>query len=175
MRPFWKCLIIKKTLVRTKLKFYSFWKNLCLIFIFGSVGPKSKNPNKFTFLNFLILNETILEMPYCQLNFGKNRLEILALGGGFEADFHIWAHWPRIKKKSLNPMFLKYKGFFVKFLICAYWAKKVIVLTIWFSMLVTVFTISLDFQNRYIFFKTLFARTFYHAVCNISYIRDYNF
>ena len=39
-----------------------------------------------------------------------------------------------------------YISFFVKFLICAYWAKKVIVLTIWFSMLVTVFTISLDFK-----------------------------
>ena len=33
-------------------------------------------------------------------------------------------------------------------------------------MLFTVFIISLDFQNMHIFFKTIFVRTFYHAVCN---------
>ena len=84
MRPFWKCLIVIKTLVRTKLKFYPFWKNLDLISIFGPVGPKSKNPHEFSSLNFMF-NETILEMPY-QLNFGKNRLEIFFffLDGGLE-------------------------------------------------------------------------------------------
>ena len=60
---------------------------------------------------------------------------------------------------------------FVKF-ICAYWAKNVTVLTIWVSMFFTVFTISLDFQNMYISFKTIFVRTFYHAVCNTFNIRD---
>ena len=45
-----------------------------------------------------MLNKTILEMPYCQLNFGKNKLEILPFGGGLGADLHIWAHWPKIKK-----------------------------------------------------------------------------
>ena len=28
-----------------------------------------------------MLSETILEMPYCKLNLGKNKLEILPLGG----------------------------------------------------------------------------------------------
>ena len=31
-----------------------------------------------------MLNKTILEMPYCQLNFGKNKLEILPFGGALE-------------------------------------------------------------------------------------------
>ena len=68
-----------------------------LISIFGPVGPKSKNPHEFSSLNFMF-NETILEMPY-QLNFGKNRLEILSFffGWGLGADFHIWAHGPKIK------------------------------------------------------------------------------
>ena len=38
---------------------------------------------------------------------------------------------------------------FVKFLICEYWAKNVTVLTVWVSMLFKVFTISLDFENRF--------------------------
>ena len=83
MRPFWKCLTVIKTLVRTKLKFYPFWKNWGLIYIFGSFGPKSKNPHKFSSLNFIMLNETILEMPYYQLNFGKN-LKFYLFGGALE-------------------------------------------------------------------------------------------
>ena len=35
-----KCLIVSKTLVRTKLKFYPFWENWGLISIFGPIGPK---------------------------------------------------------------------------------------------------------------------------------------
>ena len=31
-----------------------------------------------------MLNETILEMPYCQLNFGKKKLEILPFWGALE-------------------------------------------------------------------------------------------
>ena len=38
---------------------------------------------------------------------------------------------------------------FVKFLICEYWTKNVTVLTVWVSMLFKVFTISLDFENRF--------------------------
>ena len=75
--PFWKCLIVSKTLVRTKLKCYPFWENWGLISIFGPFGPKSKSLHKFSSLNFLMLNEIIFEMPYCLLNFGKKRLEIL--------------------------------------------------------------------------------------------------
>ena len=36
-----------------------------------------------------MLNETILEMPYCQLNYGKNKLEVILFGGGLRADFDI--------------------------------------------------------------------------------------
>ena len=50
-----------------------------------------------------------------------------------------------------NLMFLRYM-FFVKFLIYAYWADNVTVLTISVSLLFTVFTISLNFQNMHIFF-----------------------
>ena len=85
---------------RTKLKFYPFGENWDLIFMFGSVGPKSKNVDKFNFLNLLMLNETILEMSYFKLNFGKNKLEISPFSGGkgwkFGADFHIRVHWPKI-------------------------------------------------------------------------------
>ena len=57
-----------------------------------------------------------------------------------------------------NPMFLKYK-FFVKFLICAYWVKKInsshnLILRVGYNIYYF-----LGFQNRCIFFKTLFART----------------
>ena len=49
-----------------------------LISIFGPVGPKlEKSINKFSSLNLLMLNETTLEMCYFQLNFGKNKIEML--------------------------------------------------------------------------------------------------
>ena len=98
MRPSRKCLIVSKTLVRTKLKFHPFWRNWGLISIFGPIGAKSKNPHKFSSLNLLMYSETILEMPYCQLNFGKNRPGILPFWGALGPDFHIWVHWPKIKK-----------------------------------------------------------------------------
>ena len=72
--------------------------NCCLLSLFGPITPKSKNSHKFNSFNLLMLNETILEMPYCQLNFGKNKLEIFTFGEGLGADFHIWAHWPKIEK-----------------------------------------------------------------------------
>ena len=78
MRPFWKCLIVTKT--RTKLKFYPFGVNWGLLSIFGSIAPKSKNPHKFNSLNLLMFNETILEMPYCQLK-KKKTLPFYLLGG----------------------------------------------------------------------------------------------
>ena len=31
-----------------------------------------------------MLNETILEMPYCQLKYGKNKLEVILFGGALE-------------------------------------------------------------------------------------------
>ena len=98
MRSFWKCFIVSKTLIRTKLKFYFLWGNWGLIFILGPLSLKSKNPHKFNSLNLLMLNDTILEMPYCQLNFGKKKLENIPFLGDLGADFHIWAHWPKIKK-----------------------------------------------------------------------------
>ena len=45
-----------------------------------------------------MLHEEILEMAYCQLNFGKDKLETLPIWKGLGADFHIWVHWPKIKK-----------------------------------------------------------------------------
>ena len=69
-----------------------------------------------------------------------------------------------------NPIFLKNK-FFVKFTICACWTKNATVLTICPSMLFTVCTISLYFQNTYIFLKMFLVKTYY-IVCNIFNIRD---
>ena len=63
--------------MRSFWKFHLFGGNWGLISIFGAIDPKSKNLHKFSSLNFFMLNETILEIPYCQLNFGKARLEIL--------------------------------------------------------------------------------------------------
>ena len=127
----------------------------------------------------------------------KIKLKFYLLGG-LGADFRIWTHWPKKKGHKLRHcgllavlntlLALSYPGgkyydkkscflniCFVKFLICPYWAKNLTVLTVWLSMLFTIFTISLDFQNMYIFFKTFFVRTFYHAVCNIFNIRDFKF
>ena len=39
-----------------------------------------------------MLNETFLEMPYCQKNFGKNKIEILLFLEELVPDFHIWVH-----------------------------------------------------------------------------------
>ena len=64
------------------------------------------------------------------------------------------------------------KPIFLKRLIYAYWTKNITVLTIGVSTLCAAFTISLDFKNMYIFFKTFFVRTFYHAICNIFNTRD---
>ena len=149
MKPFWKCLIISKTLVRTKLKFYPFGVNWGLLSIFGPITPKSKNPHKFNSLNLLMLNETILEMPYCQLNFGKKKKTWnFTFLGSLGADFHIWVHWPKIKKMPqietlwsswsvkylVSPLLPRRKRLWqenlcfldiclVKFLICAYYAS----------------------------------------------------
>ena len=49
-----------------------------------------------------MLNETILEMPYFQLKFGKNKLEVIPFWGNLGADFHIWDHWPKIEQNAIN-------------------------------------------------------------------------
>ena len=64
-----------------KIDTLPYFGELCLIFIFVPISPKSKNQHKFNYLNLLMLNETILEMPYGQLNFGKNNLKLYLLGG----------------------------------------------------------------------------------------------
>ena len=151
---FYSCLILpigaklEKSTKFTKLQFYPFGVNWGLLSIFGPITPKSKNPHKFNYLNLFMLNETILEIPVklCQLNFGKNKLEIiLSFWGGLGADFHIWVHWPKIKKRPqierlwyswsvkylADPLLPMRKRLwqdilcflnicFVKFLICAY-------------------------------------------------------
>ena len=45
-----------------------------------------------------MLNETILEMSYYQLNFGKNKIEILPFLWELGPNFHIQASWPKIEK-----------------------------------------------------------------------------
>ena len=67
-----------------KIDTLPYFGELCLIFIFVPISPKSKNQHKFNYLNLLMLNETILEMPYCQLNFDKNNLEVIPLWGAWE-------------------------------------------------------------------------------------------
>ena len=107
MTPFWKCVIVSKTLVRRKLKFYPFGVNWGPLFIFGPITPKSKIPRKFNSLNllmvtlnFLMVNETILKMPFklYQLNFGKNKLEILPFWRALELISIIGPTGPKLKK-----------------------------------------------------------------------------
>ena len=47
-----------------------------------------------------MLNETILEMSYCQWNFGKDKIEILPFWGELGPTFCIWVHYPKIKKPT---------------------------------------------------------------------------
>ena len=61
IKPFWRCLIVSKTLVRTNLKFYPFGGNWGVNSIFGLTGPKSKKPHKFSALNLFMVIETILD------------------------------------------------------------------------------------------------------------------
>ena len=49
-----------------------------------------------------MVNETISEMPYCQFNFGKNKLEVITFWGNLGGDLHIWDHWPKIEKNAIN-------------------------------------------------------------------------
>ena len=80
MRPFWKCLIVSKTLVRKKLKFHPFRVNWGPTFHIWAHYPKIKKiKKKFDSLNLLMLNETILEMPHCQLNCGEDKLGLLGV------------------------------------------------------------------------------------------------
>ena len=85
-----------------KIDTLPFFGELCLISIFVPISPKMKNQHKFNYLNLLMLNETILEMPYFQLKFGKNKLEVIPFWGNLGADFHIWDHWPEIEKNAIN-------------------------------------------------------------------------
>ena len=62
---------------KNKIVILPFLEELGLISLFEPISQKSKNQHKFSPLNFLMLNKTILEIPYCQLNFDKNKLEIL--------------------------------------------------------------------------------------------------
>ena len=55
--------------------------------------------------------------------------------------------------------------FLQKFLICAYWADNATDLTIWVSLLFTVFTISLNFQNMHIFFLKRFLSELFIILC----------
>ena len=172
--------------------------NWGLFSIFGRITSKQKHPHKFNSGKLLMLSETILEMSYCQLNFGKNKLKILRFWGEGTWNWFpylgplaqnkerlqietLWSSWS--VKCLVSPLLPRRKRLwqevlwflnicFVKFLICPYWAKNVTVLTVWVSVSFTVFTISLDFQNMYIFFQSFFVRTFYHAVCNIFNIRN---
>ena len=62
---FLKMSYCHKNFGKNKIEILPFLEDWGLISIFGPVGPKSKNPHMFSSLNFLMLNETILEMPYC--------------------------------------------------------------------------------------------------------------
>ena len=136
------------------------------------ISPKMKNRHKFNYLNLLMVNETILEMPYCQFNFGKNKLEVITFWGNLGGDTYL-GPLARNRKECHK---LRYYGlFWVLNTLLAFsyqGGENVTVLTIWAPMLFTVFIISLDLQNMYIFFKTFLARTFYYAVRNIFNIRD---
>ena len=125
-----------------------------------------------TNLKFYLFRGSWSWFPYLGLLIqNKKGLEIETSWSSWSVKYLVGHLLPR-RKRLWQEILCFLNKCFVKFLICAYWAKNVIVLTIWVSMLFTVFTISLAFQNIYIFFKTFFVRTFYHAVCNTFNIRD---
>ena len=47
-----------------------------------------------------MLDESLLEMPYCQQNFGENKIEMLPCLGELGPNFHIWAFWSKIEKPT---------------------------------------------------------------------------
>ena len=49
-----------------------------------------------------MFNEAILEMPFCQLNFGKNKLEFSPYWDELAANFYIWAQWTIFEKKKIQ-------------------------------------------------------------------------
>ena len=172
-----------------------------LISIFGPVSLKSKISHKFSSLNHLMLNETVLEMSYCQLNVGKNRLEVMPFWGALEL-ISIFGPTGLKQKKCYK---LRYYGLlgvlktlltfsylvgkcydkkpnvswlktFCKVFICAYWVKNVTILTIWVFMLFTVVSISSYLQSVYIFLKRFLLELFImlHVTFLISGIKFCN-
>ena len=55
-----------------------------------------------------MLNEAILEMSYYQLNFGKNKIEILPFLWELGPNFHIQASWPKIEKVHISSILLTF-------------------------------------------------------------------
>ena len=51
-----------------------------------------------------MFNEAILEMPFCQLNFGKNKLEFSPYWDELAANFYIWAQWTIFEKKKYKKL-----------------------------------------------------------------------
>ena len=63
---------------------------------------------KFSSINLLMLIESVLEMPYCEKNFGKSKIEISPFLGELELNFHIWPRWFKIRKICISSFFLTF-------------------------------------------------------------------
>ena len=82
MRLFWKKLNFGKN----KIEILSVLGELGLnIHIWAHWPEIKKKKHKFSSLNLLMLTETILEMPYCPLNFGKKQIGNFTLFRGTRA------------------------------------------------------------------------------------------
>ena len=95
MRPFWKCLIFSKILVRTKLKLYSFCGNWDLISLFRLVEKGHISSVLLTifcsmrpFWKYHIISKILV----------KASLKFHPFEGGLGTDFYIWTNWPKIEK-----------------------------------------------------------------------------
>ena len=99
---FLKICYCHKDFDKNKIEILPYFEELGPNFHIWAHWSKIKKTQSFSSLNFLMLSETILEMPYYQLNFGKNRLEILSFWGDLAADFHIWPTAPKWKIRPLT-------------------------------------------------------------------------
>ena len=54
------------------------------------------------------VNETILKMPWCQQKYNENKIDILPFLGELGPNFHILAHWPKIRKIHISSVVLTF-------------------------------------------------------------------
>lgn len=96
--------IIIKILVRTKLKFYSFYGNRTLFLDSSQFTQNLKRPHKFSSLNVLMVNVTILKCHFVGKILAKTSLKFQRFGvrRGLELISTFGPFGPKLEKKIQN-------------------------------------------------------------------------